>query len=295
MNILNFGSCCIDHVYSVPHFAGPGETLASTDQQIYPGGKGLNQSLALSYAGASVCHAGKVGTDGRFLKDLLDAGGVDTSLLQVTDSPSGHAIIQVVPSGENAIVLSGGTNQAITHDDVDAALNVWRTANTDAGAGFLLLQNETSSLDYMIQQAAGAGMRIIFNAAPMTGQVLSLPLELIELLIINEVEGTTLTGANSTEHIAPVLLKQFPGMKILLTLGREGALYADGHETIRAAARAVTVVDTTGAGDTFTGYFVAGYISGEPVDQCLARAISAAAICVTRPGAASSIPAREDL
>ncbi len=300
MTVLNFGSCCIDNVYSVAHFVRPGETLPSDQYGIHPGGKGLNQSIALSYAGAGVRHAGKVGVDGVFLKELLEASGVDTSLLQVIEGPTGHTIIQVTPSGENAILLFGGANKTVTHEDVDVTLS-------RSSEEYLLLQNETSATDYLIRSGHAKGMRIIFNAAPMTDDAATLPLQRVELLIINEIEGATLAGVlnrtmsetpaekTSPEQIISQLQAHYPGVKILLTLGRQGAIYADGREEIHEVAPDVEAVDTTGAGDTFTGYFVAGYIRGEAAGQCLRQASRAAGICVTRLGAASSIPRKEEL
>ena len=284
MSILNFGSCCIDNVYLVPHFVRPGETLLCDNYQVYPGGKGLNQSLALAYAGAQVAHAGKVGSDGLWLKELLTNANVDTSLISVDSGPSGHANIQVTPSGENSIVLFGGANRTITREDVDNVL-----AQVTKG-DFLLLQNEISSLEYLVQRAAEMQLRIVFNAAPMTKEVAALPIESMELLIINEIEGASLTNEGEPQEIVNSLLSQYPELRVLLTLGAEGALFADKNGTSRAHALAVVTVDTTGAGDTFTGYFLAGYARGDSIEDCLASAAEAASICVTRPGAASSIP-----
>ncbi len=288
MSILNFGSCCIDNVYSVPHFVAPGETLPSSNYEIHPGGKGLNQSLALCLAGATVTHAGKVGSDGQFLKDLLTEAGVDTEHLQVADEPSGHAIIQVVPEGENSIVLFGGTNRTITHADVDRVLSSCQEE-------YLLLQNEISSLDYIMKTAHGQGRKIIFNAAPMTTSVLDLPLEAVHLLIVNEIEGAAIAGSEDPVSIIENLTERYPDMNILLTLGGDGAVHVSGGNRTEVAAQKVAVTDTTGAGDTFTDYFVAGYVGGRPVGECLEMASRAAAICVTRKGAASSIPRVEEL
>ena len=184
MKILNFGSCCIDNVYSLPHFVQPGETLLSTDFNVFPGGKGLNQSIALAHAGAEVQHAGKVGADGEWLKALLQVSGVDESRLKVVDGPSGHANIQVSATGENAIVIVGGTNRLITPDDFDDAFSGVESGN------FLLLQNEVSHMPDIIREGHRRGLRIAFNAAPMTTEVLDFPLELIEILIVNETEPT---------------------------------------------------------------------------------------------------------
>ena len=288
MSVLNFGSCCIDNVYSVPHFANPGETLLSLNYEVHPGGKGLNQSIALAACGADVHHAGRVGEDGRWLIELLSSRGVITDLMKIDDGPSGHANIQVTPDGENSIVLYGGANQEITHDDVDAALS-------NGDHEFLLIQNEISSLGYLIERAADRGMKIIFNAAPMTDAIQSLPLEKLDLLIINEVEGAALAGDTDPDAMLQTLRARFPAMRILLTLGEDGACFADRDGVRKHPAIAVDAVDTTGAGDTFTGYFVAEYALGRPIDEALKLACQAAALSVTRVGAASSIPQRDEL
>ncbi len=289
MSIINFGSYCIDNVYSVPHFVKPGETLPSVDYQVHPGGKGLNQSLALVYAGAQVKHAGKVGRDGLWLKDLLDEAGVDTSLTRVIDAPSGHANIQVTPEGENAIVIYGGANKAIERQDIVDTL-------ADASSGdYILMQNETSCLVDVIEIAAEKQQRVIFNAAPMTDEVNSYPLSLIEFFVINEVEGEALSNKQDTQDILDSLMDRFPKSKIVLTLGEDGAIYKDATQQISQAAFTVKAIDSTGAGDTFTGYFFAGVIQGLTVEECLENACKAAAICVTREGAASSIPRMAEL
>jgi ribokinase len=293
MKILNFGSCCIDNVYAVPHFVQPGETLSSTDFNVYPGGKGLNQSIALARAGATVQHAGKVGHDGIWLKALLNEAGVDDSRLQIGAGPSGHANIQVSTSGENAIVIVGGTNRQITPDDFDDAFS-----GTSSG-DFLLLQNEVSHLSDIITEGHQRGLRIILNAAPMTPDVLNLPLELLEFLIVNEteaamlIEQTTDTPLDTGLDIR--LASRFPGMKIVLTLGESGAIYRHGNEIVEQAAFPVKALDTTGAGDTFTGYFIAAVMRGDSIQTCLEQASKAASIAVTRAGAATSIPDRSEL
>lgn len=289
MKILNFGSCCIDNVYAVPHFVQPGETLSSTAFNIYPGGKGLNQSIALARAGATVQHAGKVGSDGVWLKALLAEAGVDNSRLQIGDGPSGHANIQVSTSGENAIVIVGGTNRQITPDDFDDAFSGTQTGD------FLLLQNEVSHLSDIIIEGQNRGLRIVLNAAPMTPEVLTLPLDFLEFLIVNETEAAMLLDQDIGPDLDKKLADRFPGMKIVLTLGESGVIYRQGDETVKQAAFAVTARDTTGAGDTFTGYFLAAVMRGEEIQTCLEQASKAASIAVTRAGAATSIPDRSEL
>jgi ribokinase len=289
VSIINFGSYCIDNVYAVPYFVKPGETLASVDYQVHPGGKGLNQSLALAHAGISLKHAGRVGHDGIWLKTLLSEAGVDTSLTQVVDIPTGHANIQVVPSGENAIVIYGGANKTLKRQDFIDAL-----ADTSPG-DFLLIQNETSYLPDLINIAAEKNQRIIFNAAPITDEVSSYPLEKVEFFVLNEIEAEAISGKDKPQEIMDSLLARYPDSKIILTLGESGAIYRDKEQQYRQGAFKVKAVDSTGAGDTFTGYFFAGFMQGLSIEQCLENACKAAAICVGRQGAASSIPRLDEL
>ena len=289
MPVLNFGSCCIDHVYSVPHFAAPGETLPCSDYQVHPGGKGLNQSIAMAAAGAKVRHAGKVGEDGRWLLELMASKNIDISMMKVDAGPTGHANIQVTPEGENSIVLFGGANRTITESDIDEALE-------EAHSGeFLLIQNEISALDYLIDRACEKEMRVVFNAAPMSKDVNALPLEAIELLVINEIEGFELTTKTAPDEIIASLSSRFSDTNILLTLGAAGSIYAGKGDSVFQPAMKVEAVDTTAAGDTYVGFFLAGYSAGNSVEECLALATSAAAVCVMRAGAATSIPGLHEL
>jgi ribokinase len=289
MAITNFGSYCIDNVYSVPYFVKPGETLPCRQYRVHAGGKGLNQSLAMAYAGVPVRHAGKVGADGVWMKELLAKAGVDTSLTLVVETPSGHANIQVTPEGENAIVIYGGANQTIEPQDIERVL-----ANTEPG-DFLLIQNEISCLPELITSAHAAGQRIVFNAAPITSAVNDYPLEHIEIFIVNELEAQALTGESDVDRMLSRMAEKFPDARTLLTLGEQGAIYQDNETRHSRPAYRVSAVDSTGAGDTFTGYFMAGFVRGSPVEECLDLACRAAALCVTRPGAASSIPRLEEV
>lgn len=181
--ILTFGSLNVDYVYHVPHFVAPGETLAASKREVNCGGKGLNQSIAAARAGAEVFHAGKIGADGQILTDMLSQSGVDISYIQHSSGPSGHAIIQVDPSGQNCILLFGGSNQEITTQEVDQVL-----ANFGPGDR-IILQNEINNLAYIMQQAAARGLDIVFNPSPIDASIQSLPLELVSLLVLNEIEG----------------------------------------------------------------------------------------------------------
>ena len=123
--VLNFGSINVDHVYTVDHFVRPGETISCREYRRLAGGKGLNQSIALAQAGASVFHAGKIGLTDKWLLQLMDDKGVDTRFVGLIDSPSGHAMIQVNAKGENSIVIVGGANQLILETDIESTLSAF--------------------------------------------------------------------------------------------------------------------------------------------------------------------------
>lgn len=289
MRVYNFGSLNIDRVYSTDHFVRPGETLSCTKYSEFAGGKGLNQSVALARAGVAVCHIGKIGKDGIFLKDLLAGDGVDVTNIFTTDEPTGHAVIQVDSSAENAILLFGGANQSITQDEIERGLK------GSSKGDWLLLQNEINRLDEIMRFAADKGLKVFFNPAPMTSEIRSLPLDIVNWLIVNELEGEMITGQQSAEKILETAIARFPDISILLTLGSKGVHFADKAQRLFIPAEQVTPIDTTGAGDTFIGYFIAEISTGSSVKQAMLTANRAAAFCVTRPGAATSIPYRNEL
>lgn len=287
--ILCYGSLNLDYVYHVPHFVTPGETLFSVCRDLNCGGKGLNQSIAAAKAGGTVFHAGKVGSDGQLLAEALKNSGVNVSLLSVSDGPNGHAIIQVEPGGQNCILLHGGSNREITEKEVDQALETFGPGD------YLMLQNEINGLNYIMERAAQRGMTIVFNPSPIDETILQLPLDLVSLLLFNEIEGAALAGCEDEEEILRTLRRRWPSCRLLMTLGCRGCIYDDGVQRLRHEIYQVEVVDTTAAGDTFTGYFVSCMANGIPVEECLDLASMASAIAVSRPGAASSIPTMEEV
>jgi ribokinase len=289
MKTINLGSLNIDHVYAVNHFVRPGETLDSHSYALFAGGKGFNQSIALARAGVTVRHAGKTGTDGEWLQKQLQTDGVDITHVETCDTPTGHAVIQVTPSGENAIILHGGANRSIDTDFIRRALS-------DCAAGdCLLLQNEISDMAEAIRLGHKARLRIAFNPAPMTEGVHSYPLELVDLFILNETEAEELTGQADPEAIRRAMLKKFPDSATVLTLGHRGAIFFNADTLLQQESLKVHAVDTTAAGDTFIGYFLAEWLQhGDPV-AALKLGCRAAALCVTRPGAAKFIPHTNEL
>lgn len=282
MKILNLGSLNLDRVYQVEHFVKGQETISAQSYSENAGGKGLNQSIALARAGARVTHLGAVGQDGRWLCDLMAENGVDVHLVETAEGASGHAVIQLV-QGQNCILVYGGANQKISTDQVRRAL-----AECEAG-DVLLLQNETSSVPEAIRMAKEKGMTVAFNASPITDGMSAYPMDQVDLFFVNEGEGMVLAGTDSTdpEQVLDALRKKYDA-GVVLTLGGEGAYYQDRDVRLYQPAFSVPVVDTTGAGDTFTGYFLANLHQGAA--QALRIAAAAGALAVGTRGAAPGIP-----
>lgn len=304
MRVLNFGSINIDYVYRVDHFVQPGETEAALSHQVFAGGKGLNQSLAMARAGLDVFHAGKIGAEGHFLIEILEKSHVNVSRISISEEATGHAIIQVDKEGHNCILIHGGANRDITDEFIMEALS-------DFGLGdFLVLQNEIANIGRIMERAHQQGMKIVFNPAPFDKDVLSYPLNLVDIFILNEVEAASLVRAEQSRHshlplpstqilepkqAACELNLLFPSALIVVTLGSEGAMAIDkGREYFQPAFK-VKAVDTTAAGDTFSGYFIAGLSEGLAVQKSLELAARAASLCVTRHGAADSVPYRIEI
>ncbi len=293
MKILNFGSLNLDYVYQVQHFVQPGETLSATRQTVKPGGKGLNQSIALSRAGAQVFHAGCVGQGGESLLQLLKDNGVHTDDLRSVSVLQGNAVIQVNPQGENCILLFGGSNRCVTREQVDQTLAAFSAGD------WLLLQNEVNLVDYMVEKAAEKGMMIALNPSPFDDNLASVDYQKLHWLLVNEIEAEQITGSGEPEATWKTLHRRFPQCSLLMTLGQAGSVAwrvrGQEVEACRQPAYPVQAVDTTAAGDTYTGYFLSGIMRNEPLSACMERASRAAAIAVSRPGAAESIPYRDEL
>ncbi len=289
MGVVNIGSLNVDHVYQVDHFSRPGESLIARGYRRFAGGKGANQSLAIARAGGKVTHVGKIGREGDWMIAPMRADGVDTSRIVVADAPGGHAMIQVDSDGQNSIVVFGGTNQQIEASEIDAALAV---AEAD---DIVALQNEINMTAQAMHRAAERSLRVCFNAAPFTDAIRGYPLELVSLFFINETEGEELTGRSDPDGIVSAMIARYPRADVVLTLGKKGALWGGGRERVRVPIVDAPVVDTTGAGDTLVGYTLAGLCEGLPMRRALELATHAAAVCVSRAGAAASIPYRREL
>ncbi len=286
--IVNLGSLCIDHVYRVPRFARPAETLLATGYARFPGGKGLNQSLAAARAGATVSHAGRVGRDGGFLVDVLASAGVDTRLVEVDpEATSGQATIQVVPDGTNSIVIVGGANRTLDAD-------FRRRAFAGLGAqDWILLQNEINDLPVVVEEAAATAARVALNLAPADGTASDLAPGGIDALIVNAVEAAAMAARDPgtpAEVLLDVLSERFANAIVVITLGAAGLVWAAAGKRGRMAAFAVPAVDETAAGDAFVGYFLAVLAGGGDLRRALRMGSAAGALAVSVAGAATSIP-----
>lgn len=290
MKILSFGSMNIDNTYSVDEFVQPGETMTAKNLSKFCGGKGLNQSIALASAGADVAHFGCVGEDGDILLDMLKSRGVNTdSVIKIDNITSGHAIIQVDSHGQNSILLYPGANRRMTPELIDRELEKYSCGD------WLLIQNETNCLEYIIRAANKKGMKIAFNPSPMDETVSTLPLELVDLFLVNEIEGAAVTGKEITEEITAEFEKLFPNAAVILTLGKKGSIFKSEKDMLFQPSYCGTVKDTTGAGDTYTGFFIANYIKGVSPQECMRIAAMASTVQISRDGAAKAIPTKQEV
>lgn len=286
---LVIGSINIDKVYELEHIVRPGETVSSRKYRTAWGGKGLNQAIALSRGGADTALAGCVGApELEALTAVCAEAGVDAARIRARSVTTGHAIIQVDANGQNCIIVEPGANGTVDPDDIAAFLEGYGTGD------ILLTQNEISHMPEVLRAAHEKGLTVVLNPSPFSAEILSWPLECVDIFLVNEIEGEALSGESAPEKILDTLRRQFPRAAIVLTLGHDGAMYADKTERFSVPARRVTAVDTTAAGDTFTGYFLAMLLRGGTPKDAMEIAATAAAIAVTRPGAVPSIPWLEE-
>ncbi len=268
MEILCYGSLNIDYIYHVPHQVLPGETLSSVSLEKNPGGKGANQAAALGKAGCSVRMAGRIGADGSFLLSELMKYGVNTECVRVSGNLTGHAIIQLSDNGENSIILYPGENRRQEECDIDKAFSMMSPGS------LLLIQNEISSLDRIIDCARRKDMRTFFNPAPFDSSVLDLPLEYIDTIAVNEIEAAALAGIpadSAYEDILGMLSLRYPAAEILMTAGANGSYYQKGSERHYQMAIPAHAVDTTAAGDTL--YWLLHRIKGQRIQHSRINAL----------------------
>jgi len=279
MTILNLGSLNWDRIYRLPHLPMAGETISSQETLVGLGGKGLNQSVALTRAGGHVRHVGAISAQDGAMRAALDGFGLDHShVVGVDGVETGTALILIDAQAENCIVLDPGANRHIPEGAFRATLAQCRPGD------WFLAQNETNLLAEGMAAARAAGLKIAFVPAPFDAASAVPLLPLVDLLSLNAVEFDQLCAAlGGAEHLPKTLA-------LLITRGAEGAEYLEGGRRIAQPAFRVEPVDTTGAGDTFMGYFLALRDGGAGVEEALRHASAAAALQVTRLGAAGAIP-----
>ena len=284
MKILNFGSLNIDKVYAVEEIVKGGETIDSVSFSESVGGKGLNQSIAVAKAGGNIMHAGCVGKDGEILLQALKDNNVDTSLIKTVETASGQAIIQVDKHGQNCIILFHGANYEVDKAYIDEVMQDF------AQDDILILQNEISNIDYIIEVAKAKQMKIYLNPSPINENLNKYNMQAIDGIFVNEHEGAYLADKEKVEDILDSLASKYPELEIILTFGDKGAYYRHKDINIFQPADKVDAVDTTAAGDTFTGYFIALRQQGKSIEESLQKASKASSITVSRKGASISIP-----
>jgi ribokinase len=289
MRVLNIGSMNLDHVYNVDHIIQPGETQATGGMNIFLGGKGINQSMALAKAGVDVYHGGMIGKDGYVFIDACKEYGVHSDYIKSIEGKTGHTVIQVDKNAQNSILLYGGANVMLTKEYVDDVLSNFTSED------ILLLQNEVNMLPYIIEQAYAKGMTIALNPSPFNDALKECDLTKISIFLLNEIEGGQVTGLTEPEEILAKMQEMYPKAKIVLTLGKDGAIYAEKGKTYHQPIYKVEAVDTTAAGDTFIGYFISGLVRQLEITEILKLASKASSITVTRKGSSSSIPTLDEV
>jgi len=278
MTIWNLGGINADYVYSVPHIPAPGETLDGSNRQVYLGGKGANMSVAAARAGSHVRHIGAVGADGRWAVDRLMEYGVDPRTIVQVETETAHAMIFVANDGENGIVVYPGANRAIPEESLKLALTQAETGD------WFVTQNEVNLQLEGAKLAHDMGLKVAYAAAPFDADITKQMLPYLDFLILNEIEADQLKDATG-KHPNDLSVKD-----VVVTQGAKGAVWFGAQGAVQIDAIPVTPIDTTGAGDTFTGYVLSGLDRGQPMQQALKTAALAAAIMVTRRGTADVIP-----
>jgi ribokinase len=292
MKTLVYGSLNIDLIFTVDHIVQPGETIASSALEKSAGGKGANQAAALAKAGMETHIAGKIGVDGRFLLELLESYAVNTERVSIYPGATGQALIQLDPNKQNSIILYAGGNGEIQKDEINDVLKSFDAKDA------ILLQNEIPHVGAIIERAKKQGMKIFLNPSPYDERVEKFPLNLVDVLFVNEIEGSALASlpaGTPPPLILDILTERFPEAEIILTAGRDGAYYGSGRVREKGETVDLPVVDTVGAGDTFTGYYIAAREKQFSVPEALRLACKAASIAVSKKGAMQSIPFKEEV
>ncbi|MFM4719054.1 ribokinase [Aeromonas bivalvium] len=295
--LLVLGSVNADHVLRVPHFPRPGETLAGHSYRVVPGGKGANQAVAAARLGAAVSFIARIGDDaiGHQMKTGFAQDGIDVSAVELDDTlPTGIAIIYVSDEGENSIGLSAEANGALT----PAVVQGHEAMIADAHTLLLQLEVPLESVFEAARLARSHGTRVVLNPAPAQPLPAEL-LALVDLITPNQTEAELLTGVRVTDEAsarkAAARFHQMGIGEVMITLGSQGVYCSKGQLQALIAGFRVEAVDTTAAGDTFNGALLAADLAGASFQDAVRFAHGAAALSVTRFGAQSSIPTRQEV
>jgi ribokinase len=291
-DVVVLGSANVDVVLAVERIPSPGETVLASGLARHPGGKGLNQAVAAARAGARTAFVGAVGDDdgGELLAATMTEAGLDVEALRRVDEPTGTALIAVDADGENAIVVAAGANATMIRLAADEAAEIER-------ARVVVMQLETplSIVAEAARVAREAGARVVLNAAPAQPLDATV-LEAVDVLVVNEHEARVVAGVDngsSLDDVGHELAQHVP--VVVVTLGERGAQWFGAEGEGSAPAPSARVVDTTGAGDTFTGVLAAGLADGLPWRDAVLRGVVAGAVAVESAGAVPSIPTRAQI
>ncbi len=295
--ILVLGNSNVDVILKIPRFHYPGETILAKDRVTAFGGKGANQAITAKQLGEEVCLVTKLGNDlyGKSYRQYLIKKGLDPKLiLKDKKLPTGFAVIELTPKGENRIIASLGANASLSVNDLKGLERYWR------GVGVFVTQLEIpfSTVKMGLKMAKKQGALTLLNPSP---PVLLPPntLSLVDFIVPNEVEAQLLTGIKwkgneDIRKIAKRLLEMGP-KNVVITLGSKGLFFKNEVEEIRMKAFRVKVIDTTAAGDAFLGALASGLSENKPIREVLEFANGAGALATTKLGAQPSLPHRWEL
>lgn len=287
--IIVIGSFNLDYVFNVDRFVRSKETMTSNGMTIHYGGKGFNQAIALARCYPETYFAAHLNHNERYLLPILEDNGIKTDYVTFVDEPTGMAFIQVDQSGENCILLNKGANHSFKDADIDAILDGFTKGD------LLVLQNEINNLESLIKKAKLRGMKLALNPSPLTENLLNINTNDIDFLLINEIEGEQLSKKIDPEEIIEILRDKAPNTSIILTLGSKGVIAYHEQTKYMQEGRKVEAIDTTAAGDTFTGFLLGMLMQGKNIDLALKYATYAASLSVICKGAFESIPKLNDV
>lgn len=290
MKKLVLGSLNIDRTYTVESLVKPKETIAAKGYESFCGGKGFNQAVALARAGSEVFFAGVIGKDGEIFAEEFHADGIRTDYIKRSENPNGHAVIQVDQEGQNCIIIVAGSNAEVTEAYIDGVLSHFSAGD------LIVLQNETSCVGYAISEANRKGLIVALNPSPLNDTIKTYDMTKVNILLVNEVEGAAMCETENTDGILNALHRIYPNISVVLTKGESGSEFIDKNgDKYSSGAIKCDVVDTTAAGDTFTGYFLHELFECMRPEKALLAASVASGISVTRKGASPSIPFSEEV